>query len=59
MDHDLLVDEIYNAEGINHLVTVYHADWLENELNSIGLDIEIKQPPQGHIQKTIVFNGKS
>ena len=59
VDHDLLVDEIHNAEGINHLVTVYHADWLENELNSIGLDIEIKQPPQGHIQKTIVFNGKS
>lgn len=58
VDHDLLVDEIHNPSGINHLVTVYDKAWLKNELNSIGLDVTIKQPMQGHIQKTIVFNGK-
>ena len=59
VDNDLLVDEIHNPEGIKHLVTVYHKDWLEKELNSVGLDVTIKQPMQGHIQKTIVFNGKN
>ena len=34
-------------------------DWLKDQLNSSGLDIKIKQPPQGHIQKTIVFNAKN
>jgi len=59
VDHDLLVDEIHNPHGINHLVTVYHTEWLEDQLNSSGLNVTIKQPPQGqHIQKTIVFNGK-
>ena len=59
VDNNLLVDEIHNPEGIKHLVTVYHKDWLEKELNSVGLDVTIKQPMQGHIQKTIVFNGKN
>lgn len=59
VDHDVLVDEIHNSNGINHLVTVYNKEWLKDQLNSSGLDIKIKQPPQGHIQKTIVFNAKN
>ena len=56
VDHDLLVDELHSAEGINHLVTVYHKEWLVEELNSMGINVEIKYPKQGHIQKTLVFN---
>ena len=56
VDHDLLVDELNSAEGVTHLVTVYNYDWLLNELNSMGIDAELKYPKQGHIQKTLVFN---
>lgn len=56
VDHDLLVDELHSAEGINHLVTVYHKEWLVEELNSMGINVEVKYPKQGHIQKTLVFN---
>jgi len=57
VDHDLLVDEINNPSGISHLVTVYHQPWLEEQLNSMGIKHEIRFPKQGHIQKTVVFNG--
>lgn len=59
VDNELLVDEIHNPAGINHLVTVYNYDWLLNELNSMGINAQIKYPKQGHIQKTIVFNAKN
>jgi len=56
VDHDLLVDELHSAEGVTHLVTVYHKEWLVDELNSMGINAELKYPKQGHIQKTLVFN---
>jgi len=56
VDNDLLVDELHTASGVTHLVTVYHKEWLLEELNSIGINAEIKYPKQGHIQKTLVFN---
>ena len=59
VDHDLLVDEIHNPEGINHLVTVYNYNWLLDKLNSIGIDAKIHHPKTGHIQKTLVFNAKN
>ena len=56
VDNDLLIDEINNPDGITHLVTVYNQDWLLKELNSIGIETNIKYPKQGHIQKTLTFN---
>ena len=52
----LNMHEINNPDGITHLVTVYNQDWLLKELNSIGIETNIKYPKQGHIQKTLTFN---
>lgn len=54
VDNDLLLDQLYNKNSVNHLVTIYNTDWLINYF-SPEIKLEMKFPLNGHIQKTMVF----
>lgn len=56
VDSDLLLDEIYSKNKMNHLVTVYNLKWLSAWLKTnLQIDNEVKYPPQGHVQRTIII----
>jgi len=57
VDNDLLVDRLYNTESVNHLVTIYNTDWLIEHFND-QLNLTLKYPLAGHVQKTLVFDNE-
>jgi SAM-dependent methyltransferase len=57
VDNDLLVDKLHNTESVNHLVTIYNTDWLIEHFND-QLNLTLKYPLAGHVQKTLVFDNE-
>ena len=56
VDSDLLLDEIYSRNKMTYLVTVYNLKWLSTWLKTnLQIENEVKYPPQGHVQRTIVI----
>jgi len=54
VDNDLLVDHLFSTKKINHLVTIYNTDWLIEQFKP-EINLEMKYPTNGHVQKTMVF----
>ena len=58
IDNDLLIDQLNNTHGVEHLVTIYNTDWLSKQFQP-QLNMKMKFPPNGHVQKTMVFTNES
>lgn len=54
VDNDLLVDHLNSKNKVNHLVTIYNTDWLIEQFKP-EINLEMKYPTNGHVQKTMVF----